>query len=161
MKSFIQFILEGATIGKGSPWALAKGSVGKKPKEPKNKKVKQSSVYDIGHYSKAKDMKKVKLYFLGAKTGYKEITHHEHHKQSNQRRAKAGWEGKVTPNNANHETWMDHMKIGNEHYVTGRVDETGSTPQHTVNGSNEKMEERARKHISKKYPDSKEYHISK
>jgi len=157
MKSFIQYILEGATIGKDSPWALAKGSVGKKPKAPKNTpKVKPSSVYDIGHYSKAKDMKKVDLYHVGAKSGYGEINHHTHWKESNKRRAKAGWEGKATPNNTNHGTWS--KTNSDEHFAQGRIDHI--TKKYTVNGSNSKMEEQARKHMDKHYPEYSEHHIS-
>ena len=156
MKSFIQFILEGAAVGKGSPWALAKGSVGEKPKEPTKKKVKPSSVYDIGHYSKAKDMKRVDLYHVGTKSGYGEINHHTHWKESNKRRAKAGWEGKITPNNANHDTW--EKTNSTEHFAQGRIDH--KLKKFTVNGSNEKMEEKAREHMSKKHPDYTEHHIS-
>jgi len=156
MKSFIQFILEGAAIGKDSPWALASGSVGKKLLPPKKKKVKPSSVYDIGHYSKAKDMKKVDLYHVGSKSGYGEINHHTHWKESNQRRAKAGWEGKITPNNANHDTW--EKTNSTEHFAQGRIDH--GLKKFTVNGSNNKMEEKAREHMSKKHPHYTEHHIS-
>jgi len=156
MKSFIQYILEGATIGKGSPWALAKGSVGEKPKGPKKKKVKPSSVYDVGHYNKPKDMKKVDLYHVGSRSGYDEINHHTHWKESNKRRAKAGWEGKGTPNNANHGTW--EKTNSTEHFAQGRIDH--KLQKYTVNGSNKKMEEKAREHISKKHPEYSEHHIS-
>tara|TARA_R110000824_G_scaffold232255_2_gene420218 strand:+ start:335 stop:814 length:480 start_codon:yes stop_codon:yes gene_type:complete len=158
MKSFIQYIIESASIGKGSPWALAKGSVGEKPTEPTTPKtkVKPSSVYDIGHYSKAKDMKEVDLYHVGAKSGYGEINHYTHHKESNQRRAKAGWDGKVTPNNANHGTW--EKTNSDEHFAQGRIDH--KLKKYTVNGSNSKMEEQARKHMDKHYPEYSEHHIS-
>ena len=160
MKSFIQFILEGAAVGKGSPWALAKGSVGEKSKAPKKKKVKPSSVYDVGHYNKAKDMKQVDLYHVGSRTGYGEINHHTHWKESNKRRAKSGWEGKITPNNANHETWKKTTasKGHREHFAQGRIDH--KIKKYTVTGSNDKMEERAREHVSKKYPEYSEHHIS-
>ena len=156
MKSFRQFVLEGAAIGKGRPWAFAKGSGGEKPKEPTKKKVKPSSVYDIGHYNKPKDMKKVDLYHVGSKSGYGEINHHTHWKESNQRRAKAGWEGKITPNNANHDTW--EKTNSTEHFAQGRIDH--KLQKYTVNGSNKKMEEKAREHMSKKHPHYTEHHIS-
>ena len=172
MKSFIQFILEGAAIGKGSPWATAKGAADKKlkaksaaaraanpetsdefhkritwevfnrplhprgihPKHAKwQAKVRKSilksqkpkkSAYGTGHYNKAKDMKQVELYHHGAKTGFDKITHHEHHKQSSKRKGKAGWEGKVTPNDADHDRWIDNheTKRGvNEPFTQGRI----------------------------------------
>ena len=156
MKSFIQFILEGATIGKDSPWALAKGSVGKKSKAPNKKKKKLASVYDVGHYSKTKDMKQVDLYHVGAKSGYGEINHNTHHIASNKRRKKAGWEGRMTPNNANHGNWK--KTDSDEHFAQGRIDH--KLKKYTVNGSNSKMEEKAREHISEKYPEYSEHHIS-
>ena len=156
MKSFVQYILEGAYIGKGSPWAIAKGSVGEKPKLTNKKKVKPSSVYDIGHYNTPKDMKQVDLYHVGSRSGYGEINHHTHWKESNKRRARAGWEGTATPNNTNHETWS--KTNSDEHFAQGRIDH--KLKKYTVNGSNSKMEEQARNHISKNYPEYSEHHIS-
>jgi len=159
MKSFIQFILEGAAVGKGSPWALAKGSVGKKPTPTKKKKEKPSSAYDVGHYNKAKDMKQVDLYHVGSRTGYGEINHHTHWKESNKRRAKQ-YEGRLNPHNARHETWKKTTasKGHREHFAQGRIDH--KIKKYTVTGSNDKMEERAREHVSKKYPEYSEHQIS-
>lgn len=160
MKSFIQFILEGAAIGKGSPWALAKGSVGEKPIPTKKKKIKPSSDMDVGHYKTAKEMKQVDLYHIGAKSGYDSINHHDHYTQSNKRRAKQ-YEGRLNPQNARHETWLKrhktkgHGDTKDEHFAQGRIDHI--LKKYTVNGSSDKMENRAKKYMDKHYPEYKEY----
>jgi hypothetical protein len=155
--------IESASVGKGSPWALARGFVGEKPKAPKKKKEKPPSIYDVGHYKTAKEMKQVDLFHIGAKSGYDSINHHDHYTQSNQRRAK-NYEGRLNPHNATHETWIKrhktkgHEDTRDEHYAQGRIDHI--TKQYTVNGSNDKMEEQARKHMDKHYPEYTEHHIS-
>ena len=162
MKSFIQYIIEGASIGVNSPWASAKGSSGKKSPRPKNKtkKKKPSSVYDIGHYKTAKGMKQVELYHFGANSGYDSINHHDHYTQSNRRRAKL-YKGRLNPHNATHETWINRHPVKgaantkSEHFAQGRIDHIEK--KYTINGSNEKMEERTRKHMDKHYPEYAEY----
>ena len=147
--------IESASVGKGSPWATAKGSEGTKTTttKKKKKKVKPSSVYDVGHYSKTKDMKQVDLYHVGAKSGYGEINHNTHHIASNKRRKKAGWEGRLTPNNANHGNWK--KTDTDENFAQGRIDH--KLKKYTVNGSTNKMQDKAREHISKHYPDYSEH----
>ena len=152
MKSFTEYINEGASVGPGSPWAKASRG---KIKPSSKKKVKPSSVYDVGHYSDSDSMKKSDLYHIGSKTGHASITHHEHHKQSNARRRKAGWEGKVTPNNANHGTWKKTKQEPTEHFAQGRVDHIKK--KYTVNGSNSKMETKARNRMAGEYPNYTEH----
>ena len=150
MKSFTEYINEGASVGPGSPWAKASRG---KIKPSSKKKVKPSSVYDVGHYSDSDSMKKSDLYHIGSRTGHASITHHEHHKQSNARRRKAGWSGRVTPNNANHGTW--EKTNSTEHFAQGRVDHIKK--KYTVNGSNSKMETKARTHLAAAHPNYKEH----
>ena len=159
MKSFIQFILEVTKSKSKKPQTIMQKYAERQRREanPLHKPgTKPSSHYDIGHYNKPKDMKQVDLYHMGTRSSYAEINHHTHWKESNQRRAKSGWEGKVTPNNANHGTW--EKTNSTEHYAQGRIDH--KLKKFTVNGSNKKMEERARNHMSKDYPEYSEHHIS-
>ena len=142
---------------------------------------KEPSTYDIGHYTKHKDMKHAELYHNGAVSGWDKINHlklYKKHRDAHERRT--GYE--MHPDDANHEKWKSRhgTKKGSkstneagdaEHFVQGRIDHKKKkySVNHSIPDKEDKTSEthqakvitrlikKTRHELAKKYPHYKEH----
>ena len=142
---------------------------------------KEPSTYDIGHYTKHKDMAQSELYHHGTVSGWDQINHlelYKKHRDAHERRT--GYE--MHPDDANHEAWVSRHRTKRisqstneggdpEHFVQGRIDHKKKqySINHSIPDSEDSTSEthqarvitrlikKTRNTLAKKYPHYKEH----